>query len=218
MMKSPVIWSLAIAVALAGIILILLTGTGPESGEDRTSQSGQVAPGGGLLDGIIGSAEGEQTDSDTDVSESDAPAAGPLSQEAMSAEIDLVAIRKALPDNLYWELKSPTEDAAELKRRAARQAEIDKQYGRVQANIASEQEIHSYYDFQKRQSEDYVKFLKYLMTKHGDELSQRDEGLYGLGIKIHTARLKDIPRAREDAQKRRVVHDRKRQEWLAGQN
>ncbi len=227
MLKSPLVWSLVVAVLLAGGVFALLFessgGTSADyDGEHSRAADAEPAAGGGLFDGIFSTgpdAAGEGADGTRSAQADELEeSTDPRSQEAMSAEVDLVAVRKLMPNNLYWELGAPTEDPAELKKRAERKAEIDQQFGKVQANLASVDEIRDYYAFQKRKSEDYLKFLKHVTTKYGDELSVRDEGLYGLAIQLHTERVKAIPRAVQDALRRKSEHDKKRQEWLAGQN
>ncbi|MCR9140883.1 MAG: hypothetical protein NXI24_01325 [bacterium] len=216
-LKSPLFWSAALAVVLTGVVFALLSGGpsgGYESGPGEVSDRRDAT--GGMLDGIFDGDPAATAQAGDDAVDGEAPR--PLSQEAQSAEVDLVAVRKALPKNLYWELAAPTEDVAEQKRRRERENEINEQFGRVQANVASEAEIREYYAFQKRRSQDFIEFLSYVIKKHGDELSERDEGLYGLGIELHTARIEHIPRALEEALARKTVHDRKRREWLAGQN
>ncbi|MEQ9364524.1 MAG: hypothetical protein RIF32_09785 [Leptospirales bacterium] len=218
-MKSPLIWSLGIALILAGLVFAVLFDPASESDPRSAGELSDSANSkGSILGGILESESANGAAGAKGDGNGAGPPPAPTSQEAQSAEVNLVAVRKALPKNLYWELAAPTEDEAELKRREERDSKLNEQFGRVQANLATAAEIRDYYAFQKRRSEDFIQFLKYVMAKHGDELSMRDEGLYGLGIELHTARLKEIPRALDEALRRKVEHDRKRQDWLAGQN
>jgi len=128
--------------------------------------------------------------------------------------VDLEALRARLPDNLYWQLGQPTRDPAILERRAEEERRWNELYGKVLSNGASEEEINRYYDHRRRVSEDYVEFATLVLQEHGDRLSDRDRGMYELSVKLHSARLEEIPRQTADALARREAHQQRREEWL----
>ncbi len=139
-------------------------------------------------------------------------------QEAPSSEVDLVALRREMPDNLYWQRAVPTEDPKELAARAKAAAERNALFGKVLSNTASVAEIHSFYADKLRQSRDYAAFVKRVLEKHKDQLSERDVGLFGLALELHTARAAEIPREEADALARRAEYQEKRAAWLTQQN
>jgi hypothetical protein len=127
--------------------------------------------------------------------------------------VDLEEVRRALPDNLYWETSVPTQDEAELARRAEVRADWNEQYGKVLSNTATEQEIEEYYAYRQRVSEDAIEFANYLLNHYERELPPKDVGLLELAIELHMARLEEIPRQIEDAHERRLAHDAAREAW-----
>lgn len=139
-------------------------------------------------------------------------------QEAPSSEVDLVALRREMPDNLYWQRAVPTEDPEELHARAKAAAERNELFGKVLSNTASVAEIQSFYADKLRQSNDYAAFVKRLLEKHKDQLSERDLGLFGLALELHTARAVEIPREEADALARRAKYQEKRAAWLTQSN
>jgi hypothetical protein len=132
-------------------------------------------------------------------------------------QVDLEEVRRALPDNLYWQTSVPTEDLRELDRRAEERARWNEAYGKVLSNTATEQEIEAYYAHRQRVSEDAIEFANHLLNRYEDVLPPRDVGLLELAIELHLARLEEIPRQITDAQRRREVHEAARQAWLEEQ-
>jgi hypothetical protein len=133
------------------------------------------------------------------------------------AAVDLDEVRRALPDNLYWQTSVPTTDLRELDRRAEERERWNVEYGKVLSNTATEQEIEAYYAHRQRVSEDAVEFANYLLNRYGDELPPRDVGLLELAIELHLGRLEEIPRQIADAHRRREAHEAARQAWLEEQ-
>ncbi|XXY55124.1 hypothetical protein WME91_28745 [Sorangium sp. So ce269] len=127
--------------------------------------------------------------------------------------VDLERLRAQLPDNLYWQLGAPTDDPRELEERAGEQKRWEELFGKVQSNTASEEEVRRYYEHSRRVSEDYIQFASLVLAQHGDELPERDQGLYELSIKMHRSRLAEIPRQIEGALARTQAQDRARDEW-----
>lgn len=133
------------------------------------------------------------------------------------AEVDLEEVRRALPDNLYWQTSVPTEDLRELDRRAEERARWNDEYGKVLSNTATEQEIEAYYAHRQRVSEDAIEFANHLLNHYEDVLPPKDVGLLELAIELHLARLEEIPGQIADANQRREAHEAARQAWLEEQ-
>lgn len=145
-------------------------------------------------------------------------AAGPETEslDAMAeawASVDMDEIRRALPDNLYWQLAAPTQDLREIDRRAEERARWNEEYGRILAGDASEAEIQSYYDQRTRLSSDYVQFVDYLLEHYGDRLPARDVGMLKLASRLHLARLEAMPRKRQEALDRMERQEQARARW-----
>lgn len=133
------------------------------------------------------------------------------------ANVDLDAVRAALPDNSYWERSAPTDDPELLRRREEERAFWEEQYGKVLSNTASEEEVRDYYAHRQQLSTDAIEFSSHLLGHYGDHLPERDVGLLQLAIKLHMARLEELPRNLSDALERRDAHEQRRREWLAQQ-
>jgi hypothetical protein len=131
--------------------------------------------------------------------------------------VDLEAIRAALPDNLYWEMSSPTKDPEVLSKRQAERERWNLEYGKVLSNTATAEEIDAYYAHRQRLSEDYLEFVVYLLTNYGYEIPARDVALLKLAAEMHNARLEELPRQIAEAHQRREAHDAARRAWLEEQ-
>jgi hypothetical protein len=127
--------------------------------------------------------------------------------------VDLAALRDKLPDNLYWQLGAPTEDPEVLGRRREEEERMNDLLGKVQSGAATEEEINQYYDRRKKISEDYIEFASAVLEDYGRELSEEDQGLYALSVRMHKAKLEEIPRKVADALARRELQERRREEW-----
>jgi hypothetical protein len=144
-----------------------------------------------------------------------APAAEPEEPATPWAAVDLDEIRTALPDNLYWQLSMPTEDARIQRDREDERARWNVEYGKVLSGTASEAEIHAYYAHRQRLSADYVEFTSYVLDRHGSDLSEQDVTLLELARRLHLARLEEYPRQTQRALERKLEQDRAREAWLA---
>ncbi len=134
------------------------------------------------------------------------------------ADVDLVAARRAMPDNLYWKFASPLDpqqDAEALKQRRAEQKRINELYGRVNANVAPEEDIRSYYAFEKKKSEDYIQFMQYLLREYGEGLAPKTMQMLGLGIKMHKHKLERLPIDLQRSLDRRAEYKKGKEAWLA---
>jgi hypothetical protein len=142
------------------------------------------------------------------------PAEEPEDMETPWSVVDLNALQKELPDNLYWKMASPTKDPAVIEARDAERARWNVEYGKVLSNTATADEVDAYYAYRYRLSSDYVQFATYLLADYGDDLAPRDVGLLKVAIELHLARLEEIPRQIAEAHERREAHDAARRAWL----
>jgi hypothetical protein len=133
------------------------------------------------------------------------------------ANVDLEEVRRAMPDNLYWRLSSPTKDETVLRERDEERARWNEAYGKVLSNTASEQEIVDYYAHRDRLASDYVQFATYVLEHYGEQLSIRDLGLMKVAVELNLATLEQIPRQIEEAQQRRIAHEEAREAWRRDQ-
>ena len=129
-------------------------------------------------------------------------------------QVDLDAIREAMPDNLYWELGMPTSDPDVQAERANERRRWNEAFGRVLSGTASEAEIDAYYAQRYRLSTDYLEFASHLLENYADVLPERDVGLLGLVVEMHHARLQQMPRRVAEAHERKKRQDRLREAWL----
>lgn len=133
------------------------------------------------------------------------------------AAVDLEAVRRAMPDNVYWRMSAPTRDPEVLREREEERARWNEAWGKVLSNTASEQEIVDYYTHRDRLASDYVQFATYLLENHGEQLSIRDLGLLKVAVELNLARLEEIPRQMAEAQERRKAHEQAREQWRRDQ-
>jgi hypothetical protein len=131
------------------------------------------------------------------------------------AAIDLEAVRVALPNNLYWQMSAPTDDARILRDREEERARWNVEYGKLLSGTASEAEIHAYYAHRQRLSADYVEFTSWVLDHQASALSEQDVTLLELARRLHLARLEKYPREIQVALDRKLEQDRARAAWLA---
>jgi hypothetical protein len=131
------------------------------------------------------------------------------------AAVDLEEVRKALPNNLYFDLSAPTRDPDVLAERQAERDRSNVEYGKVLSGTGTDEEIRDYYDQRARLSTDYVELTTYLLDHYIDDLPERDVGLLQLARRLHLARLEEIPRKVEEALERKRQQDAVREAWLA---
>ena len=158
---------------------------------------------------------------DGEPSEDKAYKADPLEPTVDTAEawgrIDFDEIRRALPDSTYWKMAFPTKDPALLEERERIRAEWNVQFGKVQSNTATDEEIDAYYADQQKLSNDYLEFLVYLAEHYGDDVPRSEIGALKLAGELHLARLEEIPRKIAEAKERHAAHEQARQTWLEEQ-
>jgi hypothetical protein len=158
---------------------------------------------------------------DGEPSEDKAYKADPLEPTVDTAEawgrIDFDEIRRALPDSTYWKMAFPTKDPALLEERERIRAAWNVQFGKVQSNTATDEEIDAYYADQQKLSNDYLEFLVYLAEHYGDDVPRSEIGALKLAGELHLARLEEIPRKIAEAKERHSAHEKARQAWLEEQ-
>jgi len=129
------------------------------------------------------------------------------------AKVDLDAIREVMPDNTFWTMAMPTTDPTVEAARASIRERWNREWGKVQSNTATAEEIDAYYAERQRVAQDYVEFATYLLAEYGKHLTERDVGLLKVAIELNLARLERFPREIALAQERRVAHDAARRAW-----
>lgn len=129
--------------------------------------------------------------------------------------VDLDAVRRAMPENTYWKMGVPSDDPEVRKARAEERARWNEMFGKVLSGTATEAEIDAYYAERYRLSSDYIEFASHLLKEYGEVLPERDVGLLELAVKMHHARLQQMPRRVAEAHARKQKQDRLREAWLA---
>lgn len=207
MQKKKLVF-LAIGAALALIMLLLLVVLQNTSSDEAGPGADASAPS-APFDGF--STPWGESDSGGSGAEDAADGARP----GEAFPVDLADVKVALPDNSYWRLFAPTDDPVVQAEREKEQAEWNQVYGRTLSGEASEAEIDRYIEYRRRLSEDQLQLLAHILNKYGDRLPPRDRGLLELGVQMHRARLKQLPRDRELAIQRKLEQDEKRAAWQA---
>lgn len=128
--------------------------------------------------------------------------------------VDLEALRDEMPDNLYWSHAAPTSDERVKRERDERARNWDREFGKVQANTATDEEIEAFYGYKQRLSSDYVEFTSTVLDRYGESLNERDRRLLELSRTLHLARLSEIPRKLAEAYERADAHRQARRDWL----
>jgi hypothetical protein len=129
--------------------------------------------------------------------------------------VDLAVLKRQLPDNLYWTLGVQTDDPVVLAERARADRKWNVQFGKIQSGEASEEELRDYFEHQRRLHQDYLDFSAHVLNQYGEQLSERDRGLFELGVRMNKDRLDELPRLESEALARKQVQDRKRADWEA---
>lgn len=128
--------------------------------------------------------------------------------------VNMDELQAKTPGNLYWELEAPTKDPEVLQKRAETLRKWNEVFGKVQSGDASEEEIHRYFDYRRKASEDAIAIAQRMLTEYGDKLPDRDKGLLDLSIRMHQDRLKEVSRQTDEALARKQLQDKRREEWI----
>jgi len=139
----------------------------------------------------------------------------PEPKESPRSPVDLAVLKRQLPDNLYWTLGVQTDDPLVLAERAKAERHWNVQFGKIQSGEASEDELHGYFEHQRRLHQDYLDFSAHVLNQYGEQLSERDRGLFELGVRMNKDRLDELPRLETEALARKQAQDRKRADWEA---
>ena len=137
----------------------------------------------------------------------------PYIEGLVYGEIDLREARELMPDNLYWQLGSPTKDPAVLAEREAEKQRRNDEYGKVLAGDASEDEVRAYYDYKTRLSKDYLEFSEFMARRYRDSKNDQFVGMLELAMKMHAAKLAQLPAELEDALQRSREREKIREDW-----
>ncbi len=131
--------------------------------------------------------------------------------------VDMKALQRTIPNNLFWAMAMPTKDEALIEWRREERTRWNVEYGKVLSGTGTEEEVNDYYAYRQKLSNDYVEFAGYVLAHYGDKLSAQDKALLNLAMDMHMVRLEEIPRQLAEAQERRRQHDEARRVWLAEQ-
>jgi len=137
----------------------------------------------------------------------------PYVEGLVFGDVDLREARELMPDNLYWQTGAPTKDPAVLEAREQENRRRNEEYGRVLSGDASEDEVRAYYDYRKRLSSDYLEFADFMNRRFGNSVNDEFKGLLELSMKLHAARLAQIPADLDEALERARSREKIRQEW-----
>ncbi|VFQ42844.1 hypothetical protein [Desulfoluna butyratoxydans] len=116
----------------------------------------------------------------------------PVAREAEQQEPfmpDMDRMRTSLPDNLAI----PPQTEEERWQREEEKKSRNELFGRISANIASEDEVHSYYDEQAVLTRDSIAMLEWILKEHKWEMSQRDLAQHQFLLEQFKKRLEAIP-------------------------
>jgi hypothetical protein len=216
--------ALSVVVLVAGGVAVWWLGRAPAGLTAGDVASTARPPGAASPATGVEAAAPAEPPGDARHAEAEGPAAAAMDGEdafdaralAWSA-VDLDAVRKALPDNIYWTMSAPTKDPAVREWREQERERWNVEYGKVLSNTATAEEIDAYYARRKRIAEDYVAFAGHLLLYYRDRLPAQDVGLLKLAMDMNLARLEEIPRQIAEAQERREAHDAVRRKWLEEQ-
>lgn len=181
--------------------------------ESRRSQPSEAPPEPPVLDQRPTIAPSTAEPSTTARREPKLPEEVPYIEGLVWGDIDLREAQAVMPDNLYWQQGAPTKDPAVLEAREQEKRRRNEEYGRVLAGDASEGEVKTYYDYRERLSTDYLEFSEWMLNRYGEKISDEFRGMLELSIKLHKARLAEIPQDREDALARSREHEKIREDW-----
>lgn len=216
-------------VVAAGVVLAFLAGVAPWRDVRRRTEPAAEGPTSAPVDPPVNPPSRDRPaaprpgDTPPGPEANDDPSAsGPLAALADEsgrrwAMVDMTAVRAAMPDNLYWTMSVPTKDPTVLRQREEERERWNAEYGKVLSGTATEQEVRAYYTHRQRLSIDYVEFATHLLTHYGQQLPEQDVGMLKLAVKLHLARLEEIPRQIAESVERSKAHDAARQAWIKEQ-
>jgi hypothetical protein len=135
--------------------------------------------------------------------------------ESAWEKVDLEEVRRALPENTFWEMSAPTQDERILRDRQEERERWNVEYGKVLSGTASEEEIRAYYAHRQRLSADYVEFTGYVLDRYRSKLSEQDVTLLELARTLHLKRLEGYPQELQRGFDRKREQDAAKERWQA---
>ncbi|WP_236893172.1 DUF1461 domain-containing protein [Desulfoluna limicola] len=111
---------------------------------------------------------------------------------------DMDRLREELPGNLAI----PPRDKDERWMRDEAKKSRNELFGRISSNIASDEEVHSYYDEQTLLTRDSIAMLEWILKEHEEEMGERDLARHHFLLDQFKKRLAAIPDRQARALKR----------------
>jgi hypothetical protein len=137
----------------------------------------------------------------------------PYIENLVWGDIDLREAQAVMPDNLYWQLGAPTSDPEVLAAREEEKKRRNEEYGLVLSGDANAEQVDAYYDYRELISTDFLEFAEWMKNRYAGKINDEFEGLLDLSIKLHKARLAQIPADRQDAIQRSKEREKIREDW-----
>lgn len=131
------------------------------------------------------------------------------------AKVDLASLEREMPGNLYWLLSAPTEDQNVLDERQRIKEYWTDQYNRINANLASEEEIYAYFEHRTKVASDNVAFATALLNRYGAVMPERGRHLQTFARNLNLVQLQELPKKLQNALESRDAFLQRRNEWLA---
>jgi hypothetical protein len=137
----------------------------------------------------------------------------PYIENLVWGDIDLREAQAVMPDNLYWQLGAPTSDPEVLAAREEEKKRRNEEYGLVLSGDANAEQVDAYYDYRELISTDFLEFAEWMKNRYAGKINDEFEGMLDLSIRLHQARLAQIPSDRQDAIQRSNEREKIREDW-----
>ncbi len=137
----------------------------------------------------------------------------PYIENLVWGDIDLREAQAVMPDNIYWQLGAPTSDPEVLAARKEEKKRRNEEYGLVLSGDANAEQVGAYYDYREHISTDFLEFAEWMKNRYAGKVHEELEGMLDLSIKLHKARLAQIPKDRQDAIQRSGEREKIREDW-----
>jgi len=129
--------------------------------------------------------------------------------EDLWPEVDWDDVRARTPGSLVWTETWPADTDAERKRRVDAAVARNERWGRIQAGVATEEEIEAYFEAKRRLLSDNLEFVGILLEDYRDQIPERDEGLLEMSFAMTGKRLRQLPTERERAYEWKSAREQK---------
>ncbi len=113
--------------------------------------------------------------------------------------VDPYILHREFPDNLA--LPSLNEDDAKKKRDDRRKRDLE--FGQIQANRATEEEINAFYAHQTQLAKDGLQIVEFVLKKYRTDFNEKNLKKHEFLVKAFKDRLEKIPTKQEEALERR---------------